>query len=211
MNMNIIAHRGCWFETTKKNSEEAFCLALNNGFGIETDIRDFDNEIVISHDIPDRNSMLFSDFISLVKNYHPVTLALNVKSDGLQKKIIQDLNGYEDYFVFDMSIPDALGYQNQGITNYTRFSDVEPFASLLNNAQGVWVDNFSDNALDVDSLNDFLQLSKMVALVSPELHKLGHLKYWDTLKTYLKINPEHTDFISLCTDFPTQAKEFFNE
>ena len=50
--MEIIAHRGFWRKKTDQNTIGAFKLALNNHFGIETDIRDQNGQLVISHDIP---------------------------------------------------------------------------------------------------------------------------------------------------------------
>jgi len=207
----IIAHRGYWQYEQEKNSKIAFERALKMGFGIETDLRDFNNEIVISHDIPTKDSMFFYEFINLIKEHSPVTLALNIKSDGLQEKVINDLEGYENYFVFDMSIPDALGYQRKSITNYTRFSDVEPFPTLFDGAEGVWLDNFSDNSLNFDALNEYIKAGKKIALVSPELHKFEHSTYWQKLKLYLQSNPEYSNIISICTDFPEEAQGFFNE
>ena len=48
--MQILAHRGRWRSPSEKNSEGAFRAALSAGYGIETDIRDFDGRLVISHD-----------------------------------------------------------------------------------------------------------------------------------------------------------------
>ncbi|MEW6994795.1 hypothetical protein AADZ84_11075 [Colwelliaceae bacterium MEBiC 14330] len=209
--MNIISHRGYWKIPREKNMQSAFQRSLERGFGIETDLRDYNGEIVISHDMADKNSMLFSDFMKLVNRYRPVVLALNIKADGLQKKVFDVLAGYESYFVFDMSVPDALGYQKQGITNYTRFSDIEPEPALLLNAKGVWLDNFKDNLLDIKALKTFLNEGKQVALVSPELHKFDHIKYWRELKNYFQSQPEQRNNISICTDFPEEAQGFFNE
>mgnify|MGYP006075220631 CR=1 FL=1 len=52
--------------TLEKNMVVAFQRSLELGFGIETDLRDYNGEIVISHDIADKNSMRFSDFMKLV-------------------------------------------------------------------------------------------------------------------------------------------------
>ena len=47
---SILAHRGLWQNVAAKNSISSIKLALVNGFGLETDIRDLDGELVISHD-----------------------------------------------------------------------------------------------------------------------------------------------------------------
>ena len=49
--IEILAHRGCWdTKMVKGNTLEAFKLAWNLGYGIETDVRDVGGEVVIEHD-----------------------------------------------------------------------------------------------------------------------------------------------------------------
>jgi len=48
----ILAHRGAWTVPKERNSAEALKRALKSGFGIETDLRDLDGTVVISHDPP---------------------------------------------------------------------------------------------------------------------------------------------------------------
>jgi hypothetical protein len=208
--LDIIAHRGFWLESNQKNSIEAFKLALNNGFGIETDLRDFNGKIVISHDVPNEACITFKDFLAIVQKYPPQTLALNIKSDGLHELSKEDLGNFTKYFFFDMSVPDTLGYSRSQLIFYTRYSDIELHPALLNESSGVWLDNFSSNILDIDSLDRFLNLNKNVVLVSPELHGFEYEGYWNQLLKYLKLNPDKVQYIGLCTDKPMDAKEFFS-
>jgi hypothetical protein len=208
--LDIIAHRGFWIESSEKNSVGAFKLALEHGFGIETDLRDFNGSVVISHDIPTEHCITFKQFMAIVQEYPSQTLSLNIKSDGLQKLSKQGLGDYSDYFFFDMSIPDTLGYSKSELIFYTRYSDIELHPALLNEATGIWLDNFSSNVLDVNSLDRFLDLNKKVVLVSPELHGFTYWEYWNQLQEYLKSNPEKSQSIGLCSDKPLDAKEFFS-
>ena len=53
----IMCHRGYWsgelgIAPLQKNSWEAFERAIDFGFGIETDLRDYAGSVVISHDVP---------------------------------------------------------------------------------------------------------------------------------------------------------------
>jgi hypothetical protein len=208
--LDIIAHRGFWIKNYQKNSPEAFKLALENGFGIETDLRDFNGNIVISHDIPTESCITFHEFMSIVREYPSQTLSLNIKSDGLQELAKKDLGNYTDYFFFDMSVPDTLAYSRNQSKFYTRYSDIELQPALLNESDGIWLDNFSSNILDLDSLDRFLKLNKKVVLVSPELHGFGYESYWNQLLQYIKSNPGRVKCIGLCTDKPMGAKEFFS-
>ena len=46
--INIISHRGFWKEKKEQNTLESFKKAFQSGFGVETDIRDSQNELVVS-------------------------------------------------------------------------------------------------------------------------------------------------------------------
>ena len=109
--MDILAHRGKWEKEEDKNSLESLLLALNLNFGIETDVRDFDGKIVISHDIPNKDSIplnvLFKEYKAIQKEKgfaNPI--ALNIKSDGIHEELKKLLIDYEinNYFVFDLAL-----------------------------------------------------------------------------------------------------------
>ena len=105
--MKIIAHRGMWFSKNEQNTLVAFERALENGFGIETDFRDFNGSLVISHDLPLENALKAGFFFDLCNQYSSAgPHAINVKSDGLQTLLAQYLQlwHFEKYFIFDMSI-----------------------------------------------------------------------------------------------------------
>lgn len=204
----IIAHRGFWLTESEKNSVTAFKRSLESGFGIETDIRDHDSKLVISHDIPKKGkAFLLEDFFDLYNSLgHERTLALNIKSDGLQSELSKAIEQYniKNYFFFDMSVPDTLLYQRHNLKYYTRKSDIEPVACLLENATGTWIDCFlNEEWIFAPNGLDNAILSKEMCFVSPELHKRDHFKFWDQLK---KANLSNC---MICTDFPDKAKEYF--
>jgi hypothetical protein len=208
--MKIIAHRGYWFDSSEKNTLVAFSRALEGGFGIETDFRDFNGQLVISHDIPVDNAMKVDEFINLCKQY-PVSsqIALNIKSDGLYslvKKLISE-SGMLNYFVFDMSVPDTRGYLSAQIPVFTRLSEYETAPAFFEQSQGIWLDAFESEWYDATVINNLLDSNKQVAIVSPELHGRSHLDLWQ----FLKMHDFHNHkLVSLCTDFPLEAKEYFN-
>lgn len=208
--MHLIAHRGYWLDPKEKNTDIAFSRALSHGFGIETDFRDLNGQLVVSHDIPLVGAMSVGEFLSLYRAC-PVNapLALNIKSDGLRNLVgqfIQDA-GFHACFVFDMAVPDMRAYIDSGLPTYTRLSECEPVPSLLSSCQGVWLDAFESTWYDLGVINPILAQGKGVAIVSPELHGRPHLELWQ----WLKMNKLHEQsLVSLCTDFPMQAQEFFN-
>ncbi|MFD1383491.1 hypothetical protein ACFQ45_08945 [Rhodanobacter aciditrophus] len=209
--MNIISHRGYWKNEKEKNTELAFRNSFELGFGTETDIRDLDGEIVISHDIPKYSDelMLFSDFLSLYKSIDDsLPLALNVKSDGLQipVKALLEKKNVKNYFLFDMSIPDMIQTKNYGLRFLTRVSDVEKEAIMLDASSGVWMDEFYEEWIDKQSIDFYTEQGMNVYLVSPELHKRRPEVKWSLLKSS---GIQENNKVCLCTDLPEVAAEFF--
>lgn len=82
--MKIISHRGYWKNNSEKNTKISFERSFRLGFGTETDIRDFNGNLVISHDIPTNTSISIDDFFEIYNRHSNSILALNIKSDGLQ-------------------------------------------------------------------------------------------------------------------------------
>lgn len=209
--MKIIAHRGYWIESTEKNTESAFIRAWENGFGIETDFRDNDHRLIISHDPGSASSLSANKFFELNQKYNSKNsiLAINAKSDGLQNLLNEYVNNFQltNYFVFDMSIPDTLAYAKKEITFFTRASEYEMPPALLMKSEGVWLDAFESRWYDEKTISTLLSKKKKIAIVSAELHGRECMEQWAFLKlTGLHLNP----LISLCTDFPMQAKEYFH-
>jgi hypothetical protein len=208
--MKILSHRGLWYLSKEKNSIEALEDSLKNGFGLETDVRDLNGNLVISHDIPTGDMLLFEDFIKLLAKYESIyPLAINIKSDGLQNKINSLLSKYSitNYFVFDMSIPDTIGYIKDGMNVFIRQSEYENELPFYNEVSGVWVDCFRSEWIKEDEIHAHLNNGKKVCLVSPELHGRDKERYWGELKSYSWLESEN---IYLCTDFPKEAKEMFH-
>ena len=105
---NILAHRGCWTQPGQKNGRQALFSALEQGFGLETDLRDLDGDLVISHDPATRDTALPAAelFAFYSRCGASGTLALNIKADGLQRLLADHLAqagiGLERVFVFDI-------------------------------------------------------------------------------------------------------------
>jgi len=208
--MNYLAHRGFWRTPDEKNSETAIRRAFEYGFGIETDVRDCNGRLVISHDPPKTDAMDFASFIGIYLSYPDRTkLALNVKADGMQgaMKTMLDQAGVTNYVVFDMSVPDLLGYRKAAMPFYVRRSEFEGPSPLDADAAGVWLDSFerpfADGALLAEAGT---ATSGDIALVSPELHRRSHLEAW---AYWRRVEKDYAERFWLCTDFPDEAQAFF--
>lgn len=211
--MEILAHRGHWLAKTEQNSEIAIRRAFENGFGIETDLRDLSGAIVISHDMADANAMRLEDLLTLhARAGGNQTLALNIKADGLQAPVQEALARFsvKNYFLFDMSVPDTIGYLRRKLTVYTRRSEYELGSPLDALAQGLWLDALNDDYVDPELLASVLNAGTNVAIVSPELHGKPTETAWERWRSVISKAPKNGGHVSLCTDHPERARQFFN-
>ncbi len=205
--MNILAHRGYWNRVEERNSLKALKEAFKNGYGIETDIRDYKGSLVISHDVADENCPFLKDVLECYSCYPEVFLAINIKADGLQKRLSELLDKYHvtNYAVFDMSIPEQVVYRRDGISYLTRQSDFEETPVLYVEAFGVWLDEWDDAWITQDVIDTHLASGKKVFVVSPELHGKPYNERWELLKKYTG-----NDRVYLCTDIPDEAERYFS-
>lgn len=208
--MEVISHRGYWLKPEEKNSATAFHRSFSMGFGTETDIRDFEGKLVISHDVANKSAISLDEMLEIYSAYDGrPTLALNIKSDGLQDLLAEKLNyyGINNYFVFDMSIPDTIGYLKKDIKTFLRSSEYEDPSPLLSGGCGIWLDGFTRLNLDLAKALNWISQDKKICIVSPELHKRDPMPEWTEIKDFIKRCS--SNFI-LCTDTPEEAKEYFN-
>ena len=210
--MLILSHRGCWKRDEEKNTLIAFRRSFSFGFGTEVDVRDYLGRLVVSHDIPDSESMDFKGFLEVYCEFDKgLSLAINIKSDGLQKMLLDLLKEYqiENYFVFDMSVPDALEYLKFGMKVFTRESEFETEPSIYEQVDGVWMDEFRTPWITPQRIKHHLAHGKKICIVSPELHQMNHLARW---KDYKKVSKDlDKGELVLCTDFPEEARRYFND
>ena len=208
--MIILSHRGYWKTEKEKNSITAFERSFSMGFGTETDVRDYKSELVISHDIATENCITVDKLFQIYSSYkNPLPLALNIKADGLQEKLKELLIKYriENYFLFDMSIPDGLIYLKQDFKMFSRQSEHEMLPALYDVVEGVWLDEFHSHWINKDIIEKHLINNKKLCIVSPELHKRQYKSEWED---YKYINNNFRESIMICTDYPEEARSFFN-
>lgn len=208
----VVAHRGLWVDPDEANTPAALREALRAGFGIETDIRDRNGKVVVSHDPPLNRSALFSELIRDWTDEGIVgdqCFALNVKSDGLVPMMgeIEELLKGRNYFFFDMSFPQLLAYSRAGFPISLRVSELEPAPVDLTRELGVaenyLLDGFaSDWWIAKDAMDDLVSRSQ-VTVISPEIHGRQPYEVWDWF--IQKLN-EGCD-LYLCTDLPIEVLE----
>ena len=202
--MKVIAHRGLWSEKREQNTLGAFKHAFDLGFGVELDVRDSFGQLVVSHDPTEISGQLqLNEVLELFSRYDS-TIAINIKSDGLIPAIQSALTNINDarYFLFDMSIPETIGYLKSGLRTYMRISEFEEMSPLHKDSSGIWLDAFKDDwwTSRPQVFRDF----KTVCVVSPELHGRKEEVAWK----FLREIDSYVD-LSLCTDYPEKALRYF--
>lgn len=204
----ILCHRGLWKHQNEQNSALSFKLAAKSGFGIELDIRDYQGQLVVSHDVPNgQNQTVESVLEDLAKLNFQGCLALNVKSDGLVD-LVKELEHLSDiqHFFFDMSIPETRHYISAGLPSALRLSELESLeaVNMLQDKEATyWLDSFFEDwwlALDWD---EAFSEGATVFVVSPELHRRNPKDVWMKVAKWID---EGRD-VGICTDFPEDFLE----
>lgn len=205
--MQIISHRGFWLQPEERNQPIAFNRSFDLGLGTETDLRDYNGKIVVSHDMAFSSSMLFEDLLDIMAGRN-LTLALNIKADGLAAEIKSLLKQYNhtNYFVFDMSIPDLVQQIKQNMIVFTGLSDLLPHTVLLEECAGIWLDSFKTQWYETELIDNFLGMGKKICIVSSELHKRDNSAQWKIIKQTKNLSSNN---LLLCTDTPIEAINYF--
>lgn len=217
--IEIIAHRGLWSTAKEQNSLDALIHAVQLGFGIETDIREYRQQLIISHDPPPAwpeghtpLQVLFERIEEIdrdPKNY----IALNIKCDGMQDMLAKLLDKHPAIktFIFDATIPDLLQYKSLKTFSFMRMSDLEPPGSHLNLAHGIWLDSLFGHLIEPDHIGGVLENYNInhLAIVSDELHGRPHEGQWNLVRELQRLAPQNVK-LYLCTDLPRKACDFFN-
>ena len=194
----ILAHRGIW-DSYSQNSYEAINEAFERGFGVETDIRLFSNQIVLSHDPV--NLDLAPPLRSILAKENLV--ALNIKMDGLLSFLDLQILESSNYFFFDGSIPEIFRYKQAGLRVACRLSEFE--AELPWDSPIIWLDSFLSDWWTEGDILPRLSENAFVVIVSPELHGRDYRHAWDVLANEItRDNPN----LAICTDFPARFDEY---
>ena len=213
---NILAHRGYWAEKKQQNTYQSFKDALDRGFGIETDFRDYDGKIFVSHDCitQDQLSDLVSleQFLELVAKYDNPKIACNVKSDGLLNIFKERFLNFEvnlkSFVFFDMSIPQQYLFSQSKFSTWSRLSEFENITNNPLRSQGYWIDGFQSDLAIMEHLENVRYTDLELVIVSSELHGRNPDDLWNFLRVAQLHQRENW---YLCTDWPDRAIRYFGE
>lgn len=205
--MNILAHRGAWKQVEDKNSLTAIQKGLEIFNGVEIDVRDFNGQLVVSHDLPSGSSLTFETYLRLNEASNKLW-AINIKCDGLAEALSLLLKKYniKRYFCFDMSIPETIRYSTVGLSFFTGVNDYLKPSRLNALGSGIWLDSFDSCWYTEEQLLTLVRTYRNVCIVSEDLHGRSNIAQWKLIK-----NSElwKSEAVSLCTDCPYEAMSYF--
>lgn len=208
--MIVLSHRGYWKDAAEKNQPVAFRRSFDLGFGTETDVRDRNGELVISHDPPRGGEMTFDEMLDILGD-RDLPLAVNVKADGLAdpiKAAFARRPHLTRWFLFDMSVPDTVQQLKRGNPVFARLSEYEPTVPerVASACGGVWLDGFDGQWWTPALVGEWTARGKAVCVVSPDLHKRDPEACWAGLAAHPFADPGR---VMICTDRPEQAAAVF--
>tara|TARA_X000001036_G_scaffold436152_1_gene478745 strand:+ start:189 stop:785 length:597 start_codon:yes stop_codon:yes gene_type:complete len=197
--MIIIRHRVNTSKELKK---------VSKNFGVEIDLRSNNKDIYLHHD-PFKKGELFKNWI---KSFKHKIIVLNVKEEGLEKKIINILsfNKKIKYFFHDQTFSTLL--KNMSHTNvsirYSEYEELKNKKKLFKKIKWIWIDHFTKFTLD-KKFYKFLKKNKTkIAIVSPELVNIRHVSKIKKLIKILKSRKYNID--AVCTKKPNLWKNLIS-
>lgn len=175
-------------------------------FGIEIDVRDYNHKIVLNHE-PMANGLNFELFLESFKHKF---LIINIKSEGIESKIIKMLNKKKinNYFFLDSTVPMSLKLDKK-INKSLRISDLENVnlkSKKINYFNWVWIDYLNNiYSIKKSHLRSLHKLKIKNCFVSPEL--VNDSFNQKKLKIFLNKNKIIPD--AICTKKPLYWEKIF--
>ena len=120
--------------------------SLPDDVGIEIDIRFSGKELVLSHDIQEKEQ----NFEEYLANYKKQFIVANIKESGIEDKVEKILKEkkIEDYFFLDVEFPYILNnYKRLGnflSVRYSKYESIESVSYFTNKVKWLWIDTYEE-------------------------------------------------------------------
>ena len=174
-------------------------------YGVEIDLRSHNGEIIVSHDPFTANPIFFDEWL---KFYNHNILILNVKEEGIEKKVLAIVKQHkvENFFFLDQTFPLIVKTLKSGetrtsirISDYESLSTLERFEHLSPfKPNWVWIDSLTGNWEHLSYLADIKKMGYRGCLASPELHQRKMELDLVQIFEFIKMTP----IDSVCTKHP---------
>ena len=162
--MEYIAHRINTIEELQQAPKE---------YGVEVDLRDYGERLILQHD-PFKDGEDFEEFL---KYFNHGTMILNIKSEGIEHKVLKYIHQYniKKYFFLDSSFPMIYLLSKNNEKNialrFSEYEEVDTILTMAGKVKWVWVDCFSRLPITSDKYALLKENGFQLCLVSPELQR----------------------------------------
>ena len=159
---------------------------IPTNFGIEIDISTDSKKLVLKHD-PFATGETLEKFLNFYKHKFVI---LNVKSEGLEEKILRVLikKKIKNYFFLDSSFPKIIDLTKKKVSQIairvSYYEDISTAKKLKNKVKWIWYDTFFGLPKTLEHFILLKKLNYKICIVCPELHKI-------------KLNTKSKNFINL--------------
>jgi hypothetical protein len=189
--MILIKHRVNTIENLKKTPIR---------FGVEIDLRSENGNIYLHHD-PFKKGVQFKKWLN---HYKHKIIVLNVKEEGLEKKILGLLENkkIKNFFFHDQTFSSLLKNMNKNKVS-VRFSEYEELKEkkfLFKKIKWLWLDNFNKIVINKKFYNYLHKNNVKICLVSPELVNKNRKNEIEL--TYKKLSKKKILPKAVCTKYP---------
>ena len=151
--------------------EQLMTLAPNEA--IEFDVRDSNGNCIVEHDA----FQIGLDFEVFLKAAGNRFLLVNIKSEGIEKRVLELLEHYkfQDFFLLDCSFPKIIELSNMKerhvAVRFSEYESIETVMTLQGKINWVWVDCFTKFILTKEIEKRLHSAGFKICLVSPDLQK----------------------------------------
>ncbi len=169
-------------------------------YGVEIDLRSESGNIYLHHD-PFKKGVLFKKWLNY---FNHKIIVLNVKEEGLEKKILSLLKAKRiiNFFFHDQTFSSLLKTMNKTkiSVRFSEYEDLKKRNLLFKKIKWLWLDNFSQIEMNKKFYNYLKRNKVKICLVSPELVNKKNVNKIELTYRNLankKILPD-----AVCTKFP---------
>lgn len=170
--------------------------------GVEIDIRSNKSGLYLHHD-PFVDGVAFESWL---ENYRHGSIILNVKEEGLEKRVLELLEKYKikKYFFLDQSIPFLIKTYDIHLGNsaarISEFEDINTIRKLRRHVKWVWIDCFTKLPISTLEYETLRSMKLNLCLVSPELQGRTDPK---EVSQYIQLLKHHNiKADAVCTKYP---------
>lgn len=164
MNPLFIAHRV---------NTRAELAQVPHHFGVEIDVRDHGNRLILQHD-PFSDG---EDLEAYLETFEHALIIFNIKSERIEHRVVELIVRFNirNYFFLDSSFPMIYQLSAQGEKNiairFSEFEGLDTVMAMRGKIEWVWVDCFTRLPITPENYRSLKHAGFKLCLVSPELQK----------------------------------------